>query len=50
MQKYIWNQYSIITRIELEPRIILKLFLNFSQYSYKLHSYKKESTWSLYRS
>ena len=51
MQKYIWKQYyncdtkNSYVLMKLEPRIILRLFLNFSdfepQYSYELYSYKK---------
>ena len=51
MQKYIWKQYcnfdttNLYVLMKFEARIILKLFLNFSDcelsYSYELYSYKK---------
>ena len=52
IQKYIWKQYynqdtkNSVFFMKLQPRIILKLFLNFKdsgpQYSYKLYSHRKE--------
>ena len=46
-------QKFLMSLIKLEPRSILKLFLDFSdfepQYSYKLFSYKKEYNVSLHK-